>query len=276
MARNRRRSNRSRKGGFSTGAVIGTIALSAVALGMVAAFGWLKYQAMSTISLDKVSLCPTTGPTSETAILLDVTDPISDATSIDLKNQFERLVSSVPVNGAIDVYALTAKEGKLERTFHGCNPGSGDLANEWTSNPKLVQQRWEKGFQKPLDDIAGKIGSGASGEFSPIMAGIQRISLEAFQPLPAAINKTLFIASDMVEHTADFSSYRDGVSVTKFEASPAREKFRTSLDGVQVKILAFQRPGQKFKMEDLATFWKSWVEKNNGEFAGFTRLEGLQ
>jgi len=256
--------------------VIGTIALSAVALGMVGAFGWLKYQAMSTVSLDKASLCPTMGPKSEIAVLLDVTDPISEATSIDLKNQFQRLVSSVPVNGAIDVFALTDEEGKLERTFHGCNPGSGALANEWTSNPKLVQQRWEKGFQKPLDNIAGKLGSGASGEFSPIMAGIQRINLEAFQPLPAGINKTLYIASDMVEHTADFSSYRGGVSVAKFEASPAREKFRTSLDGVQVKILAFQRPGQKFKMEDLATFWKSWVENNNGEFAGFTRLEGLR
>ncbi len=276
MARNRRRSSRSRKGGFSTGAVVATIALSAVALAMIGAFGWLKYQAMSSVSLDKASLCPTTGPTSETAILLDVTDPISGTTSLDLKNQFQRLVYGVPVNGAIDVYALTEKEGELERTFHGCNPGSGDLTNEWTSNPKLVQQRWEKGFQKPLDEIAGKLGSGASGEFSPIMAGIQRINLEAFQPLPAGIPKTLYVASDMVEHTAAFSSYRDGVSIAKFESSPAREKFRTSLDGVQVKVLAFQRPGQKFKMEDLAAFWKSWVEKNNGEFAGFTRLEGLE
>lgn len=57
---------------------------------------------------------------------------------------------------------------------------------------QVVQQRWEKGFQKPLDNIAGKLDSGASGEFSPIMAGIQRINLEAFQPLPAGINKTLY------------------------------------------------------------------------------------
>ncbi|TBB57045.1 hypothetical protein ELH42_37805 [Rhizobium ruizarguesonis] len=276
MARNRRRNSRARKGGFSVGSIIATVALSAVALAMVGTFGWLKYRAMSNVTLDKASLCPVTGPTSETAILLDVTDPISEPTSLDLKNQFQALASGIPVGGAIDIFALTEKEGSLENTFHGCNPGSGELADEWTSNPRLVQERWEKGFQKPLDDIAGKLGKGATGEFSPIMAGIQRINLQAFQRLPASISKTLYIASDMIEHTPAFSSYRDGVSITKFESSPAREKFRTSLDGVRVKILAFQRPGQKFKSEDLAAFWKSWIESNSGEFAGFTRLEGLE
>ncbi|MBW9051127.1 hypothetical protein [Rhizobium mesosinicum] len=276
MARNRRRNSRARKGGFSVGSIIATVALSVVALGMIGAFGWLKYRAMSNVALDKASLCPVTGPTSETAILLDVTDPISEPTSLDLKNQFRSLVEGISVGGAIDIYALTDKEGKLVNTFHGCNPGSGELADEWTSNPRLVQERWEKGFQKPLDEIGGRLGTGATGEFSPIMAGIQRINLEAFQRLPAATSKTLYVASDMIEHTPSFSSYRDGVSIAKFDASPAREKFRTSLDGVSVKILAFQRPGQKFKTEDLVAFWKSWIEGNNGEFAGFTRLEGLE
>jgi hypothetical protein len=275
LARNRRRSGRPRKGGFSTGALVATTGLSLVALGMIGAFGWLKYQATSTVSLDKVSLCPTTGPTSETAILLDVTDPISETTAIDLKNQFQRIVTGVPVGGAIDIYALTEKEGQLERTFHGCNPGSADLANAWTTNPRLVQSRWEKGFQKPLDEIAGKLGSGTSGAFSPIMAGIQRINLEAFQALPATVPKTLYIASDMIEHTPAFSSYRDGMSLERFEASPARSRFRTALDGVTVNILAFQRPGLKFGTEEVAGFWKSWIDANNGAFGSFTRLEGL-
>ncbi|MGO7836210.1 hypothetical protein [Rhizobium johnstonii] len=272
MARSSRRSRR--RSGNSAGLIVGAIALGLVSVAIIGAFGWLKYRASSTVAVDKASLCPVTGATSETAILLDVTDPISDTTALDLKNQFQQIVARVPVGGAIDIYSLTEKEGEPERTFHACNPGSGDLADEWTSNPRLIQERWEKGFEKPLEDIAGRLASGKAGDASPIMAGIQRINLEVFSNLPAGTPKALFVASDMIEHTPAFSNYRDGVAYSKFQKSEARDKFRTSLDGVSVKILAFQRPNLKFSAEELAEFWREWITNNNGYFDGFIRLEG--
>ncbi|MGO6982525.1 hypothetical protein [Rhizobium leguminosarum] len=274
MARSSRRSRR--RGGNSAGLIMGAIALGVLSLAIIGAFGWLKYRASTVVAVDRASLCPVTGARSETAILLDVTDPISDTTALDLKNQFEQIVAGIPVGGAIDIYSLSEKEGELERTFHGCNPGSRDLADEWTSNPRLIQDRWEKGFQRPLEEIAGRLASGRTGDASPIMAGIQRINLQAFASLPARTPKTLFIASDMIEHTPAFSNYRDGVAYSKFQKSEARAKFRTSLDGVAVKILAFQRPSLKFTTEDLAEFWREWIANNNGTFDGFIRLEGIR
>ncbi|EJB02324.1 hypothetical protein Rleg9DRAFT_7360 [Rhizobium leguminosarum bv. trifolii WSM597] len=274
MARSNRRSRR--RGGNSAALIIGAIALGILSLAIIGAFGWLKFRASATVAVDKASLCPVTGANSETAILLDVTDPISETTALDLKNQFESIVAGIPVGGAIDIYSLSEKEGELERTFHGCNPGSGELADEWTSNPRLIQDRWEKGFQKPLEDIAGKLASGRAGDASPIMAGIQRINLEAFSNLPVGTPKTLLIASDMIEHTPAFSNYRDGIDYSKFQKSKARDKFRTSLDGVSVKIFAFQRPNLKFTTQDLAEFWREWIAKNNGTFDGFVRLEGIR
>lgn len=272
MARRKRRS----RGGSSAGLIIATVCLAVLSLGIVGAYGWLRYKANANVAVDQTSLCPVDGPKSETAILLDVTDPISDTTALDLRNQFQKIVADVPVGGAIDIYALTAKEGELIQTFHGCNPGSGASVDEWTSNPRLAQARWEKGFQKPLADIAGKLSLGEAGKLSPIMAAIQKINLKVFASAAPGTPKHLFIASDMLEHSDAFSNYRDGASYPKFQASPARDKYRTSLDGVMIRILAFQRPNTKFSMEDLANFWAQWIKSNNGYFDGFVRLEGIR
>jgi hypothetical protein len=270
------RRRRSRRGGGSTGTIVATVILVILSIGIVGAFGWLKYRASSSVEVDKASLCPVSGPVSETAILLDVTDPISDTTALDLKNQFQRIVTDIPVGGALDVYALTEQEGALTQTFHGCNPGSGATVDEWTSNPRLAQARWEKGFAQPLQDLAGKLTTGSAGNQSPIMAGIQKINLQAFANVPSGKPKQLFIASDMIEHTPEFSNYRDGVSFATFQQSAARDKFRTSLDGVTVKVLAFQRPNMKFAIKDLAEFWSQWIDSNGGFFDGFVRLEGIR
>ncbi|NKJ34501.1 hypothetical protein [Rhizobium sp. SG570] len=270
-----RRKRRSRRGG-SAGLIIATVCLAVLSLGIVGAYGWLRYKASGNVAVDQASLCPVDGPKAETAILLDVTDPISDTTALDLRNQFQKIVAEVPIGGAVDIYALTEKEGELIQTFHGCNPGSGANVDEWTSNPRLAQARWEKGFQKPLADIAGKLNVGESGMQSPIMAAIQKINLEVFAGAPGGMPKRLFVASDMIEHTTAFSNYRDGASYQKFLHSPANDRFRTSLDGVAVKILAFQRPNMKFSMEDLANFWAQWIKDNNGHFDGFVRLEGIR
>ena len=256
--------------------IIGAVAIGLASLAIIGVFGWMKYRASDRVAIDEASLCPVSGPTSQAVVLLDVTDPISETTALDLKNQFQRLVADVPIGGAIDIYALTEKEGELEQTFHGCNPGSGENADVWTSNPRLIQDRWEKGFRKPLDEVAGRLASGRAGDASPIMAAIQRINLNVFATMPAGTQKSLLVASDMIEHTPAFSNYRDGVNYEAFEKSPAREKFRTSLDGVSVRILAFQREGLKARPEEVAEFWNRWITANHGNFQSFVRLEGVR
>lgn len=271
MARRRKR----KSGGSVSLIVLGMFVLLLCA-GILGGYLFLKTKAESQVALDKTSLCPVDGPQGITAVLLDVTDPISDATAIDLRNEFQAAVANIPIGGLLQVYALTEEEGKLTRTFSGCNPGNGDSVDEWTSNPRLAQHRWEQGFQKPLSELAGRISEGSSGRQSPIMAGIQRINLEAFG-LPAyrGLPKTLIVASDMIEHTPAFSMYSDGPSFKKFEASDARNKFRTPLEGVSVRVMEFQRPGMKFSAEDLAGFWNDWVGSNAGVMTSFKRLQGV-
>lgn len=130
-----RRKRRSRRGGSSVGTIIGIIVLVIAIVGAVGGYSVLWYKAKAAPTLD-ADLCPESGATSATAVLLDVTDPISEITKLDLKREFQRIVSDVEQHGLIEVYLLTDVEGKPERTFHGCNPCDGESADPWTSNPK--------------------------------------------------------------------------------------------------------------------------------------------
>ncbi len=269
MARRRRR-----RSDGSPWAIVGIVGLLIIASLAVGGFAILKINAEKTPPLD-ADLCPTTGPVSASAILLDLTDPISDITQVDLKRQFEVTVSKVEAGGLIEVYALTGEEGKLQRTFRRCNPGEGKNADEWTQNRRKIQQRWEEAFSKPLQELSDSIGSDGESTRSPIMAGIQRIVIESFSdPKLSGVTKQLYVASDMLENSDAFSIYKSGADYEAFLKSPARDRFRTPLDGIDVKLWAFQRESAP-NIRGLAEFWKVWVKANHGGFAGFERLTGV-
>ncbi|PTM90142.1 hypothetical protein [Mycoplana dimorpha] len=269
------RRRRKRNSDVSVGAVIGAILLVLIIIGSVGAFFYLRERAKQVATLDS-ELCPADGPTSITAVLLDITDPISDITKVDLKRQFQKTVAHIEKGGLIEVYTLTDREGSLTRTYRGCNPGDGESADELISNRKRIQARWEEAFDKPLKEIEKQIGEGSEGKQSPIMAGVQRIVIESFSDSKLDDSmKTLIVASDMVEHTRAFSIYKSGTDYATFEKSGARDKFRTPLDGIGVKVLAFQRENTK-TLQELPEFWLQWVSANGGEWIGFERLAGLE
>lgn len=268
-----RRKRKSRRGGSSVGAIIGIITLVVVIVGAIGIYSMLWFRAKAEPTLE-ADLCPSDGATSVTAILLDVTDPISEITKLDLKQEFQRIVAGVEKHGMIEVYLLTDKEGQPEMTFHGCNPGDGSNADRWTSNPKKIQKRWEEAFSDPLKKIEGQVGESSSAKLSPIMAGIQRIVVGTFSEAQFDDRpKRLIVVSDMMENTSSFSIYKAGPDVKAFQASPARNKFRTPLDGVDVQLLFFQRESTA-STKNLPEFWATWVTSNQGNLSGIERLTG--
>ncbi|MGO7955527.1 hypothetical protein [Rhizobium leguminosarum] len=272
MSRRRRR-----KSDSNLGTIIGGVALVLATAAIGVGVWVLNKQAQAKPVLDKATLCPLDGPKEITAILLDVTDPISDLTATDLRNQFQEVVAAVPAGGLIQVYTLTENPSQLGLSFHGCNPGDASTVDDWTGNPRLVKERWEKGFQKPLNEVAARMSEGVAGKQSPILAGIQRINVQAFGAIQYKdIPKHLVVASDMIEHTSTYSMYSDGVDYSKFQKSGAPDQFRTALNGASVRLLEFQRPGMKFDSLQLAEFWTKWIMSNDGKLDRFTRLEGIR
>lgn len=277
MARpkNLRKSGRSRNKG-PTPVILGTVALCLLSVLLFAGFVWLKVRAANNVQLDARTDCPVDGPTSVTAMIFDVTDPVPQPTMDDLKNKFRQAVIQVEPGGYLWVGTFSATPGDLTSMFGHCNPGDGSTVDDLTGNSRRRQLKWEKMFEKPLQELPGKLPKDGQADQSPIMAAIQKIKTNVFDNGEFdKVPKRLIVVSDMMENTPDYSQYRSGTDWDPYKKSRAYSRYRTDLLGAEVHVLYLNRPERKFSSVGHTEFWKRWVEENNGELADFTKLEGM-
>ncbi len=270
MARRRRK-----RSGNSAAVILGITGLAAVIILGVAGFSYYKWVASQRVAIDPHTNCPVTGPVSATAVLLDVSHAISRATLEDLRNKFDTLAVGIPQGGLISIYGLTGRAGELRPLFAACNPGDGSNADPITSNPRLAKQRWQEGYRKPFDEFEKEIGTSEPTHRNPIMAAIQQIELAFFDAYSTEVDKTLVIASDMIEYTDAYSQYKSGASYDAFHRSSANNMYRTSLSGVKVTVLYVQRWYVPANTEEHCEFWTRWFLENRAADIKFLRLEGL-
>lgn len=270
----KKRPSRNRKKGNTSAIVTGTFALL-VSAGLLAGIGIFAYQAYSRTKLDD-ALCPVTGPVAVTALLLDTTDPITNKTLTDARNKFEDVMAQTTIGELVAIYGLTESPGELVTMFEGCNPGDGSTVDQWTSNPKLQQKKWEDAFGKPLDEISRKLPEGKVGNQSPIMAAIQSIKLKVFDRHKRPDTpRSLIVMSDMIEHTDLYSQYKSDLDIATYKNSPASADYRTSLKNIDLTIWYIDRGIKKFDGRQLIDFWAEWVVDNEGASMKMFRLEGL-
>ncbi len=265
---------RGRSDAGATTKVVATI-LTLVVIGIIGAVAWMEWKASRAPGMDMATGCLSSDPTSVTAVLLDTTDPVSRTTLMDMTNKLDQARASVPVGGYLGIYALTESPGKLGTLYEGCNPGDKSTVNPWTHNPRLQQRRWEEIFKNPIDAVEAGIGKGGKADASPIMAGIQHISLSLFDaPSFRRVPRHLVVVSDMIEHTALFSQYKSGADFNAYLASRASAQYRTDLAGADVSLLYIDRAGRRFGIRKHAAFWLKWVEQCRGNWESLVRLEG--
>jgi hypothetical protein len=246
------------------------------------AFGVLVYFYVTTPQkpkLDHASLCPVSGPTGVTVVLVDTTDDLPETTQREALGILDDLITNLPVYHKLDIRVLDAAGSRSLSLFAKCNPGDGAGLSEWTANPLLARKRWIEGFEKPaLAAIKHSLAS-AKDNSSPIMAAIQDIALEQFSAAPVqGMSKSLIIISDMLEFTPDYSQYPKAgdLSYDRYRRSPAYQKFQTNLHGARVTIKYVQRPRAlpaKIAPRHI-DFWREWITDNLGAFVSAQRLQG--
>jgi hypothetical protein len=120
----------------------------------------------------------------------------------------------------------------------------------------------------------------AKANSSPIMAAIQDIAIDQFSSAASQnAKKILFVISDMIEYTKDYSQYpRAGdLSFLRYKQSPAYLKFRTDLHDATVNILYVKRQPKGQPIIDGGAhmqFWKEWIVDNKGKFGSAKWLQG--
>ena len=277
MARRPPRQRRSSGFGWSG---LGGVLLLLLAIVSGAALAWFYFSAAPRPVLDAQSLCPVTGPQGVTVVLFDTSDDLPETTRREVLGQLDDMITTLPPFYRLDIRVLDIAGVRSRSLFSKCNPGDGAGLSEWTDNPRIARLRWIEDFRKPAALAVKSSIASAKATSSPIMAAIQDIAIDQFSGAASErARKTLYIISDMIEFTHDYSQYpRAGdLSFARYRQSPAYLKFRTDLHGatVIIRYVTRQTSGQPVldgtKHMD---FWKQWIEDNRGIFGGVKRLQG--
>ncbi|SHH27435.1 hypothetical protein SAMN05443248_4288 [Bradyrhizobium erythrophlei] len=259
---------------------IGGILLLLLAIVAGGAFAYFYFSTPTRPTLDAQTLCPLTGPQGITVVLVDTSDDLPETTRREVLGMLEDMIASLPPFFKLDIRVLDIAGVRSRSLFSKCNPGDGAGLSEWTDNPRIARMRWIDGFRKPAADAVKNSIASAKANSSPIMAAIQDIAIDQFTSAAAQnAKKTLFVISDMIEYTKDYSQYpRAGdLSFLRYKQSPAYLKFRTDLHDATVNILYVNRQPKGPPVIDGRAhmqFWQDWIVDNKGKFGSAKWLQG--
>jgi hypothetical protein len=244
------------------------------------ALAYFYFSAPARPMLDSRTLCPLDGPHGITVVLVDTSDDLPETTRREVLGQLDDMITTLPPFYKLDIRILDIAGARSRSLFSKCNPGDGAGLSEWTDNPRIARLRWIEDFRKPAAEAVKSSVAAAQSQSSPIMAAIQDIAIGEFSGATSQnARKTLYIISDMIEFTREYSQYPRAGDLTfqRYRQSPAYLKFRTDLHGatVIIRYVTRQAGGQPLldgtkHME----FWKAWIDDNRGAFGGVKRLQG--
>ena len=275
-----RRPPRQRKDAGLGWAGLGGIVLLLLAIASGGALAYFYVSTPARPMLDSQSLCPVNGPRGVTVVLVDTSDDLPETTQHEVLGELDDLITTLPPLHRLDIRVLDMAGGRSRSLFSKCNPGDGAGLSEWTDNPRIARLRWIEDFRKPAAEAVKTSISSAKATSSPIMAAIQDIAIGEFSSVASEnARKTLYVISDMIEYTRDYSQYpRAGdLSFQRYRQSPAYLKFRTDLHGATVILRYVTRQTGSQQVVDSTKhmeFWKAWIEDNRGSFGGVKRLQG--
>jgi hypothetical protein len=259
---------------------LGGLVLLLLAVVSGGALAWFYFSSPAHPVLDAQTLCPVDGPHGITVVLVDTSDDLPETTRREVLGELDDMITTLPPYYRLDIRVLDIAGMRSRSLFSKCNPGDGAGLSEWTDNPRIARLRWIEDFRKPAAAAVKSSVASAKATNSPIMAAIQDIAIDQFSGnISQNVRKTLYVISDMIEYTRDYSQYpRAGdMSFQRYKQSPAYLKFRTDLHGATIFIRYVTRQSNGQPLVDSVKhieFWKAWIEDNRGSFGGAKRLQG--
>jgi hypothetical protein len=228
-------------------------------------------------SYDKTTNCPESGVSQHSVILIDTTDNYNPTQKKSIRGKLLSVIENSQKDEKISVYTIDENyEKNLLPLQTKCNPGDASEINPFYENERMKKDYWEKHFFKPLESEFNNLLEKGESNHSPIMEMIQAISIATFQNQQTSVKKKLFIVSDMIQNTTEYSHYRGSLKFLKFKETQQFIKVRTDLKAVTVEILYMRRPGaeeiQKGKIHSY--FWRDYFEDMGAVFKSIKMGEG--
>ena len=246
----------------------------AIAVGI---YSYRKHLINTKINLDKESLCNVDGASAYHVILIDNSEVYTPIQKADIKKRLNILIKGIKTNELISFFIVNDQSlTSLEPIFSKCKIRDGQNANDLIENRKKIVQKKKRKFDDPLGELIEMITSkNKASKTSPIFEMVQAVSVFGFpfEKESQAVPKKLFIFSDLLHNTKDFSLYKASYNKDFFWRSDYFNEVKTNLTGVEVKINILRNKSQKIK--ELVIFWETLLRRYyNAKSIEFERIQG--
>jgi hypothetical protein len=272
---NKRKRRKPHPGGSSaTGWILGGIGALAI-VGIIAGGIALNY---NTRDVDHSSGCPNDHYDSVTAVMIDLTDPLDPIQGAALRNALLKVRDTVPRFGRLEIYPLAATTDRtIAPVFSACSPGKGsDVSSRLYGNPELADKIWHRTFGDKIDQIIGGLQKLPAQDNSPILEGIQSVTVTAFgTPIARdAEEKRLVIVSDMIQHTGEYSFYQGAPKFSAFKGTEYFLRVKPEMRGAKADIFLIVRATKRnVQQPPLYQFWVDYFEASDGDLRDWEPLQ---
>ena len=247
--------------------------LIAACLVVVGGIGYAAFSLVGKSRIDEATLCHTGGALNVTAILLDLTDPLTKTQHDRLKVVLQDEVRLSSTDTMISFGVVSEDSDNWGVRFAKCKPATGENANALYENPRLISERYNKEFTQPMQAKLSDAISGQSENQSPIMEALQSLISQTPDFTQAKGQRKIIVVSDMLQHSDAISFYR-GQGWKYFSTSYGAQRLAGNLNGVSVEILRIPRTGPRVpKREVVEDFWSRYFDRQ-GSRAPSVRVLG--
>lgn len=225
--------------------------------------------------VDEATLCHTGGALNVTAVLLDLTDPLSETQQVRLKTIITNEVSSSTTDTMISLGVVSEDPSRWGARFTKCKPETGENANALYENPTIISERYAQEFTRPIQATLAAMLTGDSENQSPIMEALQSLASETPDFTTARGQRKIIIVSDMLQHSDTLSFYR-GEGWDYFAEKNGVARLAGNLRNVTIEILRIPRVGNDIPSNEISEgFWSRYFDKQGSRPPSVSSLGDL-
>ncbi len=206
-------------------------------------------------------LCPkASGPVSGMAVLLDLTDTLQPVQYQRLRDLLDDRIRDASRGAIISVGAVRADASERNADFVLCKPATGEKANEFYQNPRLIEERYREEFLVPFKTIVSAMLNSPEADRSPIMESLQALLVSTPGFVDATYPRRVIVVSDLIQNSETFSFYRSD-TWQRFVRSQDAERLAGRLQGVVVEICRIPRSGARVDKAVVDDFWANYFDR---------------
>ena len=221
--------------------------------------------------INSADFCPDSGPKGTTALLIDLSDPLSPSQEQKLINELNYLTETSEARQS----SYLEKHAKLTTYFTNdteiptnifsyCNPGSNSQLSSFdkmNEHKILYLKKWNKFSSETMEKIKLNIKGDQSTNTSPIIESLAFIREREFAPSDIVRkdknSNKIIIVSDLIQNSKLYNQYKQDIDTKLiFDKKPI------SLHGIEIYI--FFITSEKYKniqTDQFKLWWRKYFNK---------------